>query len=143
MKLFDVNVAVYAHRADSTPDHERYAAWLIGLAESENRFAFSELVLSAFVRIVTNRAIFKTPTPLSAALEFCEQLRGRPNATSLVPGPGHWTIFVDLCRSVKAQGKLVADAYLAALAVENDCDWYSSDADFTRFPGLRWRHPLG
>jgi len=111
-------------------------------SESEVQFGFSELVLSGFVRIVTNRAIFRTPTPLTTALGFCEQLRERPNAAALRPGPEHSTIFSDLCRSIKAQGKLVADAYLAALALENDCDWYSTDADFARFPGLRWRHPL-
>ena len=143
MKLFDVNIAVYAHRPDATPDHERYAAWLTHLVESETRFAFSELVLSAFVRIVTNRAIFRTPTPLGTALEFCGQLRVRSNAMSVSPGTQHWSIFDSLCRAAKAQGKLVADAYLAALAIENDCEWYSCDADFTRFPGLRWRHPLG
>ena len=29
-----------------------------------------------------------------------------------------------------------------ALAIECDCEWISTDADFARFPGLRWRHPL-
>jgi hypothetical protein len=36
----------------------------------------------------------------------------------------------------------VPDAYLAALAIEHDAEWYSADRGFARFPGLRHRHPL-
>jgi predicted nucleic acid-binding protein len=37
---------------------------------------------------------------------------------------------------------LVPDAYLAALAIESGSEWITTDRDFSRFPGLRWRHPL-
>jgi uncharacterized protein len=37
----------------------------------------------------------------------------------------------------------VADAYLAALAIEHGCEWISTDDDFARFPGLKRSHPLG
>ena len=40
------------------------------------------------------------------------------------------------------QGNLVTDAYLAALAVEHGLTLCSADADFARFPGLRWVNPL-
>jgi hypothetical protein len=36
----------------------------------------------------------------------------------------------------------VPDAYFAALAIESGCDWITTDRDFARFKGLRWRHPL-
>jgi hypothetical protein len=35
----------------------------------------------------------------------------------------------------------VADAYLAALAIEHGCQWISFDRDFARFPGLNWSKP--
>jgi predicted nucleic acid-binding protein len=38
---------------------------------------------------------------------------------------------------------LVPDAYLAVLAIEHGCEFITADRDFSRFPGLRWRHPLG
>ena len=57
-------------------------------------------------------------------------------------GDRHFTIFLNLCRTVNARGNLVPDAYLAALAIEFNCDWITTDRDFARFPGLRWRHPL-
>jgi len=37
---------------------------------------------------------------------------------------------------------LVADAYLAAVAIERGCELVTTDSDFARFKGLRWRHPL-
>ena len=39
-------------------------------------------------------------------------------------------------------GSLTTDTQLAALAIEYQCELHSSDADFARFPGLRWRNPL-
>ena len=37
---------------------------------------------------------------------------------------------------------LVTDAYLAALAIDHDCELNSTDEDFMEFTGLRWRNPL-
>jgi len=141
MLLPDVNVLIYAHRAES-PEHELYAEWLTQLATGDEPFALSELVGSAFVRIVTNTKIWKTATTTDQALRFVEQLRVRTNARTLCHGPESWEIFSRLCVQSKARGKLVADAYHAALAIEHGCEFVTADADFSRFPGLRCRHPL-
>ena len=141
MRVADVNVLIYAHRAES-PDHEEYARWLTELAEGDEPFASSEIAASGFVRIVTSPRMVETPTPLATALAFVDELHTRPNCVRLRPGPGHWAIFARLCEAVKARGKLVADAYHAALAIEHGCELATTDADFARFPGLRWRHPL-
>lgn len=141
MKLCDVNVLIYAHREEST-EHEAFAAFLRELAEGPSAFGLSEAVLSGFVRIVTNPKVFKQPTPTSLALEFCDSLRRRPQAVLLRPGERNWQIFHHICRSLPAKGKLVADAWHAALAIEHGCEWLSTDADFARFPDLNWSHPL-
>ena len=99
-------------------------------------------MLSGFVRVVTHPRIFKIPTPLDVALTFVEQIRGRPNAVLIAAGERHWDIFVRLCREAGARGNLVADAYLAAMAIESGCEWITTDRDYSRFDGLRWRHPL-
>jgi predicted nucleic acid-binding protein len=44
--------------------------------------------------------------------------------------------------SVTAGGPLTTDAHLAALAIEYQAELHSTDSDFSRFPGLRWRNPL-
>jgi predicted nucleic acid-binding protein len=59
------------------------------------------------------------------------------------PGEQHWLIFQQMLRSGKAVGNLVSDAHLAALAIEYNCVLHSTDADFSRFRGLKWRNPIG
>lgn len=142
MKLCDVNVLIYAHRPDSSDEHTAYADYLRAMAESPSAYGISEAVLTGFVRIVTNPKIFKTPTPVKVALDFCDNLRSRPNACVLRPGERNWRIFTDLSLELPVKGKLVADAWHAALAIEYDCEWISTDSDFARFKKLRWVHPL-
>lgn len=139
MQLPDVNVLIYAHREDA-PEHDRYAAWLRALAASDEPFALSEIVLAGFLRIVTNPRIFDPPTPMEAALAFCQRLVDWPRASLVTPSRRHWDVFVGLCENVR--GPLVADAYIAALAIEHGCELVTTDGDFARFKGLRWRHPL-
>ncbi len=137
----DVNILVYAHRAES-PEHERYAEWVRALAIGVEPFALSELGCSSFVRIVTNAKIWDEPTSAADALAFVDRLRERPNARPLTHGPTSWDIFSRLVVAARARGKLVADAYHAALAIEYGCELVTADVDFARFPALRWRHPL-
>jgi len=139
MQLPDVNVLIYAHREDA-PEHERYAAWLQGLTASDEPFALSDVVLSGFLLIVTNPRVFDPPTPMDKAIGFCQRLVDWPRASLVTPGRRHWALFTGLCADIK--GPLVADAYIAALAIEHGCEFITTDGDFARFPGLRWRHPL-
>jgi len=141
MQMPEVNVLIYAHRVES-PEHPRYAAWLTDLATATEPFALSDLVCSGFLRIVTNPKIWRPATTLVMAMDFISSLRGLRNCRTVVPGSDHWDIFTTLITSAQARGKLVADAYHAALAIEHGCELVTCDADFARFPGLRWRHPL-
>lgn len=102
----------------------------------------SDVVLSGFLRVVTHPRVFKKPSPLDAALDFATQLRDSPNCVTIQPGPRHWEIFTRLCRQAKVRGNLVADAFLSAMAIESGGEWITTDRDYSRFPGLRSRHPL-
>jgi toxin-antitoxin system PIN domain toxin len=141
MILTDVNVLVYAHRSDS-PGHDAYRKWLEDVVNGDLAYAVSDLVLSGFVHIVTHPRVFAAPSDLASALAFADEVRSQPNAVPVTPGPRHWEIFRRLCEATGARGNLVADAYLAALAIESGSEWITTDRDFSRFPGLRWRHPL-
>jgi hypothetical protein len=139
--LIDVNVLVYAHRADA-PDHPRYRGWLSKVMQADAAYGMSDLVLSGFLRVVTHPRVFRDPTPLDTALAFAAEVRDHPNSISVSPGERHWDIFTRLCRAARARGSLVPDAYLAALAIESGAEWVTTDRDYARFPGLRWRHPF-
>ncbi len=142
MLLPDVNVLIYAHIEDSTVDHVEYANWLTRLATGPEPFALSALVLAGFIRVVTNPRIFDPPSTLDHSFAFVASLLERPTARLIGPGPDHLSIFESLCRESGANGKLVADAQHAAVAIEHGCTIVSTDADFGRFPRLRWQHPL-
>ncbi|MDZ7592752.1 MAG: type II toxin-antitoxin system VapC family toxin [Rubrivivax sp.] len=141
MMLPDVNVLVYAHREDSQ-HHAGCRAWVEAMINGDASYGLSELVLSGFVRVVTHPRVFADPSPLADALEFAEQLRGRPHCVPVAPGRRHWDIFRALCVESGAKGNIVPDAYLAAMSIESGCEWITTDRDFSRFSGLRWRHPL-
>lgn len=141
MVLPDVNVLVYAHREDAA-NHIACREWLEGVVNGDEAYAVSDLVLSGFVRVVTHPKVFKRPSSIADAFVFAEQVRNQPNCVRVEPGPRHWELFMRLCLGTGVKGNLVPDAYLAAIAIEAGCEWISADHDFSRFKGLRWRHPL-
>ncbi len=51
-------------------------------------------------------------------------------------------VLASYLRIVTNQDLRSTDAYLAALAIEHGCELVTTDSDFARFQGLRWRHPL-
>ena len=137
----DVNVLVYAHRAEERT-HAAYRDWLERLVNGPEPFALSVLVAVAFVRIVTNVRVFSPPTPPGVALAVIEQLVHHPRCRVVVPQQDHWSRVSELCRATAATGKLVADAQHAAVAMATGCTWVTRDADFSRFAaeGFRWQH---
>ena len=141
MLLADVNAYIYAHRPES-PRADEHRAWLEQALTGPEPFGVSELVLSAFLRIVTNHRVYREPSPPRAALSFCAAVLEAPAALPIRPGERHWPIFSGLCRDLGARGNVVPDAYLAALAIEHGATWVTTDRGFARFPGLRWRTPL-
>ena len=141
MKLIDANVLIYASHSEAV-DHGRYFGWLKNLYQSSEAFAQSELIAAAFLRITTNPTIWHGPFSIDEALLAYDDIRARDQCRWLTPGEKHWSIFSKLCRVALVHSKLVNDAWLAALALEHDCELISADSDFGKFPGLRWRHPL-
>ena len=141
MFLVDTNVLIYAHRPDAE-NHRDYREWVSAMVNGPDTYAVSDFAVTGMVRVVTDPRIYQDPSPPDRALAFASEIRGQAQAQVVNPGPRFWPIFTDLCQSTKARGKLIPDAYLAALAIEHGCDFITADGDFRQFPGLRWRRPL-
>jgi uncharacterized protein len=139
--LFDVNVLLQAFMPLS-PHHALCRQLVEETVETQEAFGVSDLVLSAVVRIATNPKVFKPPASPKRAFEFADVLRDHPKAVLVAPGMRHWRIFRDLVEATDTRGSNTTDAYLAALAMEHGCEWWTADRDFARFPGLKWRHVL-
>ena len=132
---------MYAGREDSH-FHLEAKIWLEGALNGSQSVCVFDPTLASFLRIVTNRRIFKVPTPLPIALAFVRTIRLAPASRVVTSGPNHWVIFEQLCGEINAGGDDIPDAYLAALAIENNCDLMSTDGGFARFARLRWRKPF-
>ncbi len=140
MKLLDVNVVLAAHREDH-PHFETARAWLDHALRTRSPFSVPELVAGSFLRVATNRRIFSIPTPVDEAFRYLRALRDQPSHVMLAPGPLHLEILERLCVKADAQGDLVPDAQLAAIAMEHASELVSFDRDFARFGELRWTRP--
>ena len=141
MLCVDVNVLVYAHRAD-LPEHANYRPLLERLANDDEPLGLPDAVLCGFARVMTNRRIFTEPTSPAKVWQAVDALLAAPATMQLGSGERHWALFRQLAGDIDARGNDVADAYLAAYALENNATWLSADRGFARFQRLRWSHPL-
>lgn len=136
----DVNIFVYALR-EETPRHLEAKVWLENALSGVEGVGLFEPVLISAIRIVTNRRIFKTPTPMPIVLDFIAAVKNAPAARS-VSLLKNWDIFEGLCRDGATSGDDIPDVYLAAISIENDAVFVSTDKGFSRFNQLKWIKPF-
>ena len=141
MILPDVNTLVYSFHRDAGVN-DSYAEWLNSALSGSEPVLLADVVLTGFLRVVTNRRIFTDPAPVIDALAFVEALRGSRASLALPPTDAAWR---QLARFVENDsylvGNLIPDAWIAALAVTAGARVATADAGFARFPGLAWFDP--
>lgn len=141
MILVDANLLIYAAN-QSTPEHRAAREWLESSFNDLPRVGLPWQSLIAFVRIVTNPRILSPAVPVQQAWEQVEDWLGHEAAWIPVPTERHARTLGKLLSETRAQGNLVSDAHLAAIAIEHGLTLCSTDRDFAAFPGLRWHNPL-
>lgn len=141
MILPDVNLLIHAYNADS-PRHDAALAWFEGAMNGREPVGLPWAVLLAFLRLTTNRHVLAAPLTAGAACNIVRSWLEHPNVRVLHPGDRHAEILFGLLETLGAASNLTTDAHLAALAIEHQAELYSTDADFGRFSGLRWRNPV-
>ena len=141
MILVDANLLLYAEDSLSI-QHVAARSWWDGQLSGTEPVGLCWPVLTAFVRIATNPRLHQRPLTLEEACERVQSWFDQPCACLLHPTEQHWHFFQQMLRTGGATGNLVTDAHLAAVAVEHNCTLCSTDSDFARFPGLKWRNPL-
>jgi len=139
--LVDANLLLYAEDQLS-PQHAAACSWWDVTLSGNTPVCLCWPVLGAFIRIGTNPRVFEQPLTLAQALARIQSWLDQPCTRVIGPTQRHWVVFQQMLREGQAVANLVPDAHLAALAVEHGCELVSTDADFSRFPGLRWRNPL-
>jgi toxin-antitoxin system PIN domain toxin len=142
MILPDVNLLVYAHNL-RVPQHPKAAAWWNGCLQGQEGVALAWVVILGFVRITTHPKIFKNPLPVAEALARVEEWLTLPQVQVVHPPQSHFQTWSAQLNQLGTAGNLTTDAHLAALAIERGFTLHTTDADFTRFPGLKWKNPIG
>lgn len=141
MIILDVNILIYAVNQDA-PLHSRAKSWLEATISGKETIGISWTVLLAFLRLTTRPGLFRNPISVDAAFDVLDAWLEQPSVTLIDPGPRHRIILREILASMGSGGNLTSDAHLAALALEHRAELCSSDHDFLRFPGLKWRNPL-
>ena len=141
MILVDANILLYAE--DSLhPRHQHARTWWDDQLSGAGPVCLCWTVLTAFIRIGTNPRVFENPLSLAQSLARVQSWLRQPCTRVVRPTEGHWAVFEEMLTAGQAVGNLVPDAHLAALAIEHGCELASADANFARFPRLKWRNPL-
>ena len=142
MILADVNLLIYAE--DSLSEYHTAArTWWDAQLSGVEPVCLCWPVVKAFIRIGTNPRASRQPLTIKEAIERVQSWLDQPCVKIIQPTENHWTIFQQMLRAGNATANLVSDAHLAALAVEHNCILNSTDSDFARFRGLKWKNPIG
>jgi uncharacterized protein len=140
MILPDVNVLVHAHNADSAVHSQARRWWDECLAGSEG-VGLAWAALLGFIRLTTNRRIVAEPLAVTDVMARIESWLDLPHVHLAQPADNHFPRLRAELERLGTAGNLTTDAHLAVLAMERGYILYTTDADFARFPGLRWVNP--
>lgn len=141
MIIPDINLLLYAQMA-AFPEHDAARTWWEAAMNGEMTVGLAMPAVFGFLRLGTNPRVFTSPLSVNDATQRVEEWFTRPQVQALVPGPKHLEIAFGLLRSLGTTRNLTTDVQLAALAIEHQAELHSNDADFGRFPGLRWKNPI-
>jgi uncharacterized protein len=142
MIAVDTNILVYAHRADSDW-HQPAERAIRTLAEGAAGWAIPWPCVHEFLAITTHPRIFRTPTPVTAALDQIDAWFESPSIVTLAEDEAYWAAFRALVGQARVDGPRVHDARIAALCLSHAVrELWAADRDFSAFPALRVRNPL-
>ena len=140
MNLVDLNVLLYVVNEDSF--HHRAALdWWEEILRGDEPVGFAWMILTGFLRLSSNSAIFPAPLDSETALDKIGTWLSLDQARLVRETDDHWHILRALLNDTGTAGNLTTDAHLAALTISHGATLVSFDSDFARFSGLRWENP--
>ena len=140
MILPDVNILVHAHNSDSAV-HEPARRWWDGCLAGTEGVGLAWVVMLGFVRITTHPRVLLRPLPVVDVLDRIESWLRLPHMHVAQPSDRHFCGLRASLERIGTAGNMTTDAHLATLAMQRGYVLYTTDADFLRFPDLRWVDP--
>jgi toxin-antitoxin system PIN domain toxin len=139
--LVDVNVLLYAS-IEGFRQHKVAKHWLEQRLNDSGPVGLPWPAILGYLRIATNPRLFMPQISTADAWDQVKAWLACPLVWIPPPTDRHADIVGELLALPGMVGDLIADAHLAALAIEHGLTLCSSDGDFARFPRLRWLDPL-
>src|SRR5262245_7161376 len=137
----DINLLLYAYDQSSL-FHAKAAAWWRSCLSGTAPVGLLHVVVFGFVRVATNARVFRSPMTTPEATGHVRSWLGQPVVQLLHSGQAHVDQVLTLLEGLGTAGNLVTDAQIAAAVIDHNAVLNTADADFTRFPGLRWFNPI-
>ena len=141
MILLDGNLLVYA-KVQDFGQHEAARAWFEDVLAAPGRVGLPWPSLLGYVRMVTNLRLFNRPLSAAEAWGDVQEWLEAPGVWIPTPTERHADVLSGLIQDAGPTANLVADAHMAALAMEHGLELCSTNTDFARFPRLRWSNPI-
>lgn len=142
MILPDANLLIYAYDT-AAPQHRKARRWWEDLLSGNEPVGLPWIVVLAFVRLITHPTLSDHPFTVSAAETAVRQWLDCDHVQLLIPRETTLDRFFSLLEEGGLGGNLTTDALIAAQALDYGAEVHSTDRDFGRFAGVRWRNPLG
>jgi toxin-antitoxin system PIN domain toxin len=141
MILPDINLLIYAHD-ETSKYHSPAKQWWGDQLNGSQMIGLSWVTLLGFIRLLTNPRIYQNPYSPAEILPIVKTWLDQPHVKIIHPSEQHFKLLANLIEQIGTAGNLTTDAHLAALAIERGLILQTTDADFARFPGLKWNNPL-
>ena len=141
MIVLDANLLIYAYD-ESSLHHKKARKWVEKALSGSESVAIPLQTIAAFLRIMTHRGLPAPRFTIEEAVEIVDAWFDQPNTRMITPDDDHWHLLRQVLLDGQVCGPLATDAQLAAITMEYGGTLYSTDRDFARFPGLRWKNPL-
>lgn len=143
MIAVDTNILVYSVREDSRW-HKPALRCTRSLAEGERDWAIPWPCIHEFLAVVTNPKIYDPATLLTDAMRQVAYWMESPTLQLLSENRAYWHHLEQTLHLSQVRGGAVHDARIAAICrASGVTELWTADRDFSKFPGLVVRNPLG
>ena len=143
MIAVDTNLLVYSVREDA-PRHRAALRCIRKLAEGPAAWAIPWPCVHEFLAVVSSPRIYKPPMPVHRAVQQVENWLESPGLSLIGESLGYWAHLRHILDTAPVRGGAVHDARIAAICrAAGVTELWTADRDFSRFPGLAIRNPLG
>ena len=137
----DLNLLLYAYNEES-PFHDAARQWWENTINGSESVGIPWVVSTGFIRLMSNPKVMAGPASTAEAAVFVEEWFQHEHVVPINPGNDHMTYLRQNLQVAGGGGNSVADAHIAAIAMEHEAVVYTNDSDFDRFSGLKSCNPL-